>query len=87
MIGIFIWTMIFLFTGIFIGYAIGSYLEMQKQEEPRDNERCCRCDSRHTNADRIRNMSDEELADWIYHHNTKFSSEKQWIDWLQSEAE
>lgn len=40
-----------------------------------------------TNADRIRNMSDEELADWIYYHNTKFSSEKQWIDWLQSEAE
>lgn len=39
-----------------------------------------------TNADRIRNMSDEELADWIYHHNTKFSSEIQWFDWLQSEA-
>lgn len=30
MLGIFIWTMIFLFTGIFIGYTIGSYLEMQK---------------------------------------------------------
>lgn len=40
-----------------------------------------------TNADRIRNMSDEELADWIYYHNTKFSSEKQWLEWLQSEAE
>lgn len=38
MIGIFIWTMIFLFTGIFIGYAIGSYLEMQKQEETRVKE-------------------------------------------------
>ena len=35
MIGIFIWTMIFLFAGVFIGYAIGSYLEMQKREEPR----------------------------------------------------
>ena len=35
MIGIFIWTMIFLFVGVFIGYAIGSYLEMQKREEPR----------------------------------------------------
>lgn len=35
MIGIFIWTMIFLFTGIFIGYTIGSYLERQKREEPR----------------------------------------------------
>lgn len=31
----------------------------------RDNEPCCRCDSRHTHADRIRNMSDEELAELI----------------------
>lgn len=30
MLGIFIWTIIFLFTGVFIGYTIGSYLEMQK---------------------------------------------------------
>ena len=29
------------------------------------NEPCCRCDSRQTNADRIRNMSDEELAELI----------------------
>jgi hypothetical protein len=44
-------------------------------------------DSKQTNADRIRNMSDTELADWIYYHNTKFSSEMQWFDWLQSKAE
>ena len=31
----------------------------------RDNEPCCRCDSRKTNADRIRNMSDEEMAERI----------------------
>lgn len=31
----------------------------------RDNEPCCRCDRRQTNADRIRNMSDEELAELI----------------------
>ena len=31
----------------------------------RDNEPCCRCDSKQTNADRIRNMSDEELAEII----------------------
>lgn len=31
----------------------------------RDSEPCCRCDSRQTNADRIRNMSDEELAELI----------------------
>lgn len=59
----------------------------QHNSNLRDSEPCCRCDSRPTNADRIRNMSDEELADWIYYHNTKFSSEKQWFNWLQSEAE
>lgn len=31
----------------------------------RDNEPCCRCDSRKTNADRVRNMSDEELAEFL----------------------
>lgn len=37
----------------------------QHNNNPRDNEPCCRCDSRQTNADRIRNMSDEELAEWL----------------------
>ena len=70
--------------------------------KPRDNEPCCRCDSRHTNADRMRNMSDEELAEWI---NTKNMCEQcanyyepdsecmgepcasNILRWLQSEAE
>lgn len=37
----------------------------QHNSNPRDNEPCCRCDSKQTNADRIRNMSDEELAELI----------------------
>lgn len=37
----------------------------QYNSNSRDNESCCRCDSRQTNADRIRNMSDEELAKFI----------------------
>ena len=37
----------------------------QHNSNSRDNEPCCRCDSRQTNADRIRNMSDEELAELI----------------------
>ena len=37
----------------------------QHNSNSRDSEPCCRCDSRHTNADRIRNMSDEELAELI----------------------
>ena len=31
----------------------------------RDNEPCCRCDSKQTNADRIRSMTDEEMAERI----------------------
>lgn len=37
----------------------------QHNSNSRDNEPCCRCDSRHTNADRIRNMPDEELAEFL----------------------
>lgn len=40
--------------------------DCQHNSNSRDNEPCCRCDSRKTNADRIRNMSDEELADWLH---------------------
>ena len=42
----------------------------------RENEPCCRCDSRHTNADRIRNMSDEELAEWI-HNMCEFDKDEE----------
>ena len=37
----------------------------QHNSNSRDDEPCCRYDSRKTNADRIRNMSDEELAEWL----------------------
>ena len=37
----------------------------QNNRNSRDNEPCCRCDSKQTNADRIRNMSDEELVELI----------------------
>lgn len=39
--------------------------DCQHNSNPRDNEPCCRCDSRQTKADRIRNMSDEELAEFL----------------------
>lgn len=63
----------------------------------------CRCDSRHTNADRIRNMSDEELAESIpcphmvnwkkgnyytcVHPKGKDGCKKCMLIWLQSKAE
>ena len=58
----------------------------------RDSEPCCRCDSRQTNADRIRNMSDEELAEFLSVHNLGLKGNDlpmltDWFEWLQSEAE
>ena len=65
----------------------------------RDNEPCCRCDSRQTNADRIRNMPDEELAEWMLcpymkgpydeciHGWHDYDCSKCKLEWLQSEAE
>lgn len=56
----------------------------------RDNEPCCRCDSRKTNADRIRNMSDEELSEFLVGFKNTFGEEYEGeascTDWLQSEA-
>ena len=64
----------------------------QHNSHSRDNEPCCRCDSRMTNADRIRNMSDEELADYLatVTSDTICGSSWDydgWIKELQSEAE
>lgn len=39
--------------------------DCQHNSNSKENEPCCRCNSRQTNADRIRNMSDEELAEFI----------------------
>ena len=36
-----------------------------------------------TNADRIRTMSDEELAKWLSHDIPS----KEWLEWLQQPAE
>lgn len=63
----------------------------QHDNNPRDNEPCCRCDSRQTNSDRIRNMSDEELAEFLITFKNTFGEEYEGeascVDWLQSEAE
>lgn len=70
----------------------------QHNSNSRDNEPCCRCDSKHTNADRIRNMSDEELADTLFDSclevmhkdecHADFGMCKKCIsEWLQSEVE
>ena len=45
--------------------SINSTCNCQHNSNSRDNEPCCGCDGSHTNADRIRNMSDEELAEFM----------------------
>ena len=69
----------------------------QHNSNPRDNEPCRICDSRQTNADRIRNMSDEELASWYVIKceimmGTKCQKPLKTckdciLDWLQAEAD
>lgn len=63
----------------------------QHNSNSRDSEPCCRCESRQTNADRIRNMSDEELAEFLVGFKNTFGEEYEGqcscLDWLQSEEE
>ena len=62
----------------------------QHDSNSRDNEPCCRCDSRRTNSDKIRNMSDEELAEFLITFKNTFGEEYEGeascMEWLQSEA-
>ena len=44
---------------------MGNNCNCKHNHNSNSDDPCCRCDSRHTNADRIRNMSDEELAELI----------------------
>lgn len=66
----------------------------------RDNEPCCGCDGSRTNADRIRNMSDEELADVLFDSCLEVMKLEECtntdncevckrcvLEWLRSEAE
>ena len=74
----------------------------KRNSNSRDNDPCCRCDSKQTNADMIRNMSDEELAEFIEQISTdsmetiSFGTKEYkeiWerketaLEWLQSEVE
>lgn len=82
---------------------MGNNCNCKHNHNSNSDEPCCRCDSRQTNADKIRNMSDEELAesnlcphmvnwrkgnyDTCVHPNDKDACKKCMLDWLQSEVE
>lgn len=61
---------------------IRAFLEMKQQQQRKPQ----------TNADRVRSMSDEELAEWIADdliepgYNTKEQTVKMWLNWLKEEA-
>lgn len=80
--------------------SINSTCNCQRNSNSRENEPCCGCDNRKTHADRIRNMSDEELLDFICSIETYEEGSVKTIEngvamcsvteiekWLQSEAE
>lgn len=48
-----------------LGLVNSASCNCRRNSNSKENEPCCRCDSKHTNADRIRNMSDEELVKFI----------------------
>ena len=48
-----------------LGLVNSASCNCRRNSNSKENEPCCRCDSKHTNADRIRNMSDEELAEFL----------------------
>lgn len=74
-----------------LGLVNSASCNCKRNSNSRDNEPCCRCDSRQTNADRIRNMSDEELAKFLITFKNTFGEEYEGeascMEWLQSEAE
>lgn len=39
-----------------------------------------------TRADRVRGMTDEELAEWLDNNTYRFPIYKDWLDWLRQEA-
>lgn len=40
-----------------------------------------------SNADRIRSMTDEELAEWLAKNDPECDPPEWWLDWLKQEAE
>ena len=51
-----------------LGLVNSASCNCQHNSNSRGNEPCCRGNGKHTNADKIRNMSDEELVELITGH-------------------
>ena len=72
-------------------YETNHTCDCQYNSNSREDEPCCRCDSKQTNADKIKSMSDKELAEFLITFKNTFGEEYEGeascMEWLQSEAE
>ena len=59
------------------------WCDMKADSPDPDIERDCHWFAQKTNADRIRAMTDEELAEWLEAHCYQYG----WLDWLKQEVE
>lgn len=71
-------------------YETNHTCDCQYNSNSREDEPCCRCDSKQTNADKIKSMSDKELAEFLITFKNTFGEEYEGeascMEWLQSEA-
>lgn len=78
---------------------VADWCDMKVDSPDPEMERECHWYARMTNADRLRKMTDEELAEFLYHawNNAAWCSAKDcaddescfpcWLDWLKEEVE
>lgn len=59
---------------------------LRKTEETKTGVTYCVADVK-TNADRIRNMDDYDLAIFLENVSCKHADTESWLDWLKQEAE
>lgn len=69
---------------------MGNWCDKVRDDPYPDDVRDCQYFRHMTNADKIRKMTDEELADWLCGLVTEFNVSivpQEWFDWLKQEVE
>ena len=63
------------------------WCDMKADSPDPELERDCHWFAQKTNADRLRDMSDEKLANWLWAYaDGSGKTPPQWLDWLKQEA-
>ena len=63
------------------------WCDMKADSPDPDMERECHWFAQKTNADRIRSMTDKELAEILHNAGGNWYSEEYWLNWLKQNAE